>query len=791
VRRLEPVDWLLIGTLLPICLYGVVMTVGCGLRSPLAQLPFTVSSAPSSEAYPVVRRVLTTATGDPPGLAAGDRVVRLGPDDLRGLSAAAFIRRSAAAAAGSRSLPFTIDRQGTRFERVVELVPMPPWWGTLPFVISLVGIALLLLVRAVHWHLARRFYAASLLVAIYATPYFVNPILAPDWMMIMAVLVRPLAYGLTLWNVQDFVPGARPRPWERALPWTIMLLASAVRIAELWLPDAGIGAVVVRARGPVGLGFVAALLAMLTRIYRHTDRLGRRQVKWGFYGFYVAAVPYAALLAVASLGETPWWANGLWVAASMAAIAIPVGLLIAVAFYQFLDIDRLFSATLAYSVVAVAALAVVLGVMPAAAQVASGALGMSPALGQALLAVGVAAVCVPLHGVVRPRIDRCFFAERVALQQGVAQLLVEMSSCTDTESLVRLVADRLDELLRPESTLLYARSGEVFAPMLVRGRTAPPAFDAHSTVVAALQARTTPLAAARWTQRHTTSLSAFERSALATLDVAVLMPIRRGSDLVAFSCLGAKRSGDIYTPTDLALLGAVAGQISERLLSLDAAALAEQAQAAQAALRRYVPGAVAERVASGRDMETGEREVTVLFVDIRGYTGFSEAREAAEIFHTVNAYTETVSRLVQSHGGSVVEFHGDGMLAVFGALEAVPRKERDAVEAARAIPAAIATLPAPDGGVRPGLSVGVGIATGLAFVGNIQSSDRFIWTVIGNTTNLAARLQSLTREFDAAVAIDDTTFERAGTACADFICRRDVPIRGRSQPVTVHTLPLR
>jgi adenylate cyclase len=269
------------------------------------------------------------------------------------------------------------------------------------------------------------------------------------------------------------------------------------------------------------------------------------------------------------------------------------------------------------------------------------------------------------------------------------------------------------------------------------------------------------------------------------------MPIRRGGDLVAFLCLGAKRSGDIYTPTDLTLLGAVAGQISERLLSLDAAAVAEQAQVAQAALRRYVPGAVAERVASGREMESGEREVTVLFVDIRGYTGFSEAREAAEIFHTVNAYTETVSRLVQAHGGAVVEFHGDGMLAVFGALEVVPHKERDAVEAARAIPAAIATLPASNGGVGPSLSVGVGIATGMAFVGNIQSSDRFIWTVIGNTTNLAARLQSLTRELDAVVAIDDTTFGRAGSACADFICRCDVPIRGRSQPVTVHALPLR
>jgi adenylate cyclase len=70
--------------------------------------------------------------------------------------------------------------------------------------------------------------------------------------------------------------------------------------------------------------------------------------------------------------------------------------------------------------------------------------------------------------------------------------------------------------------------------------------------------------------------------------------------------------------------------------------------------------------------------VTVLFVDIRGYTGVSEAREAEEIFHAVNRYTETVSQVVRARGGTVVEFHGDGLLAVFGAPDAMAMKERAA-----------------------------------------------------------------------------------------------------------------
>jgi adenylate cyclase len=360
------------------------------------------------------------------------------------------------------------------------------------------------------------------------------------------------------------------------------------------------------------------------------------------------------------------------------------------------------------------------------------------------------------------------------------------------QELARLVAERLDVLLRPAVAAVYARAGDVFTAVIVHGRTAPPAFPAHSALIAALQERGTPLAAERWTERRATALTPFERAALETLDVAVLVPFRRGPELIAFACLGAKRSGDIYSPIDLALVGTVAGRVSERLLSLDATAMAEQARAMQEKLRRYIPGAVAERIVTGGDLGAAEREVAVLFVDMRGYTGFAEPRQAAEIFGTVNRYTKMVSSIVQAHGGVVVEFHGDGMLVVFGAPEEVDGKERAAVQAARDILAAIAAQPGPGGTATPPLSVGVGIATGPAFVGNIQSADRFIWTVIGNPVNLAARLQGLTRELDAALATDDTTFRRAGhEACRGFVRHADLVIRGRTQRETVHALPLR
>jgi adenylate cyclase len=84
----------------------------------------------------------------------------------------------------------------------------------------------------------------------------------------------------------------------------------------------------------------------------------------------------------------------------------------------------------------------------------------------------------------------------------------------------------------------------------------------------------------------------------------------------------------------------------------------------------------------------------------------------------------------------------------------------------------------------------VGIATGQAFVGNIQSVDRLIWTAIGNTANLGARLQSLTRDLNAAIVIDAATWVAAGESAADFERHERMPIRGYRRTEDVYALPL-
>jgi adenylate cyclase len=199
-------------------------------------------------------------------------------------------------------------------------------------------------------------------------------------------------------------------------------------------------------------------------------------------------------------------------------------------------------------------------------------------------------------------------------------------------------------------------------------------------------------------------------------------------------------------------------------------------------MRRYVPGAIARRLDAGDELDDGQREVTVLFVDIRGYTSLAEGMVPGDVFTTVNRYTETVSDIVQEQGGSIVEFNGDGMMTVFGAPLPLAAKESAAVRTARRIVDAMQTVTVGGAAIR----VGIGIATGEAYVGNVRSADRLIWTALGNTTNLAARLQALSRDLESAIVIDDTTARRAGADAAGFGALGPREIRGRSEPVPIH-----
>ncbi len=179
-------------------------------------------------------------------------------------------------------------------------------------------------------------------------------------------------------------------------------------------------------------------------------------------------------------------------------------------------------------------------------------------------------------------------------------------------------------------------------------------------------------------------------------------------------------------------------------------------------------------------------ECTVLFVDIRRFTALAEVLPPARLIGTLNRYFDRMLTAVAAEGGIVNKFGGDSLLAVFGSpLNPMPDHAERAVGAALRMRQALVEFNQEQTDAEmPELRVGFGLATGELVAGNIGSSRKLEYTVIGDPVNLAARLQELTGDLGAEVLLSGRTAELAGHA-ASLNSLGVVEVRGRAQPVEV------
>lgn len=197
---------------------------------------------------------------------------------------------------------------------------------------------------------------------------------------------------------------------------------------------------------------------------------------------------------------------------------------------------------------------------------------------------------------------------------------------------------------------------------------------------------------------------------------------------------------------------------------------------------QHVSPAVVERLlATQADPPSEIRPVCVLFLDIRGFTAMSRARSAGETVALLNDFFAEMVEIVDRHGGIVNKFLGDGFLALFGAPLADGDAARHALAAGRDMLVAVDDW----NRQRPiqALRVGIGIHAGDAVTGTVGSAQRKEYTVIGDTVNLAARLEQLTKETGARLLVSDALGHLAQTTGG--IDLGPMPIRGYGEPVNV------
>jgi adenylate cyclase len=191
-----------------------------------------------------------------------------------------------------------------------------------------------------------------------------------------------------------------------------------------------------------------------------------------------------------------------------------------------------------------------------------------------------------------------------------------------------------------------------------------------------------------------------------------------------------------------------------------------------------------ERIVSDGTLGSGDRrEVTVMFADIRGFTRLSEELDPAVVIEMLNGYFGKMSAVIREHHGHVTRVMGDGIMSVFGALERNPWHIQDAVEAAIAMRGELGryneTLRMRG---RPGLAFGIGIHSGTVVTGLVGSDDLLEFTVMGDVVNVAARVEGLTRRFDADILVTDEVREQLGERF-DMRAMPPAAIRGKTEPV--------
>jgi adenylate cyclase len=207
-------------------------------------------------------------------------------------------------------------------------------------------------------------------------------------------------------------------------------------------------------------------------------------------------------------------------------------------------------------------------------------------------------------------------------------------------------------------------------------------------------------------------------------------------------------------------------------------------------LTRFLPQPVAERMIKlgPAALAPVQREVTVLFSDIRGFTTMAEGLEPRAVLALLDDYFGRMAQIVKGHDGVVGKFLGDGMLAFWGVPDRVADHALRAVKAALDMRRGLVELnQAREQDGEPPIAIGIGIHTGIVAAGTLGGSLQSEYTVIGDAVNVASRIEGLTKTHGVDVLVSETTWEQlAGAVPGEKLATET--IRGRKEPVVLYTI---
>jgi class 3 adenylate cyclase len=384
-------------------------------------------------------------------------------------------------------------------------------------------------------------------------------------------------------------------------------------------------------------------------------------------------------------------------------------------------------------------------------------LSVSPLIPAALVSLVVVLFLNPVYARTQALVDRVFFRQRYDARRSIERLSEAMITILDLGRLAQLITETIDDLFRPArvALLVYEEGRREYRRVGPTDRSA--AVSEDSPLLRCLARHRIPLTPERL--REDPSLSAFSAPCLAQLEklkADLVVPALFRDRVIALVALGPKRSGAAYTSEDLRLLRLLLNQSSVAMENAKAYAALQAAlrrveilESIRSSLSKFVPKTVQELIEQAPEapaLAKRDVDVSVLFVDIVGYTRLSERLDVGKVNYLVERYFGAFLDEILGNGGDVSEMAGDGLMVIFQDSDSNRHAEAAVLTAigimdrARRISAELAAVAEP-------ITLRIGVNSGMAAVGATKiegtAGTRWTYTASGPVTNVAARLAAL------------------------------------------------
>jgi class 3 adenylate cyclase len=556
-----------------------------------------------------------------------------------------------------------------------------------------------------------------------------------------------------------------------------------------------------------GLALIHLVLSLVRASATGTNPLVRQRARVLAAGFAVGYLPGVLGTAVEAVFRVPVpYLNEVW----RLTFVFPAVVAYAMVRYNLFDFRSVIRLGTIYSIVTGLVVAAYTGAIALLDLAFSSIhLGSSPLLPAAILAVGVVALLNPVYVRTQKVVDRSFFPERYALARSIEQASEQMTTVLDLDRLLALVRETVERLQPVRQLLLLhdAAAGVYAAPAADDGAPATPRVAGDGPLGACLARLRGPVTRGRL--EDDPALRDVREACLAEMErieAELVVPIVFQGRVTGLLVLGPKRSGAAYTAEDLRLLRLLVNQGAVALENARSYAALEAAHAElQVALRRveilesirsnlskFVPKTVQDLIEKAPEapaLAKREADVSVLFVDIVGYTRLSERLDPARVNFLVERFFGSFLDEILKRGGDVNETAGDGLMVIFQDPDPA-RHARAALKTALGILRRTGEINAKLGDLDEPIAVRIGVNSGTATVGATKiegvAGTRWAYTASGPVTNLAARLAAL-GEGDAVIVGPETRGRVTGDEFAfeDLGERR---FRNVEHPVHVYRL---